>query len=300
MWLVLTPPPHGYGPFARATSPSTASSSSSRSWPGQCVRTDCWRAARAPDEGSHLNQELRDSLRALMATQAELVRRERMVTLVGELSATVAHEVRNPRAPPPTLWRPCGTQASDGARGHPLNIPDDEMQRLDHLLDFANPMEPRPQLQLLPPVVDGAPERVTALRPRAHPPGPHRGREPAARRRGPAPAPRGPHPPLHPRRADPAVRWHPHNKARARPARRRPACPADHLRHRARHSPEVRDRIFEPFVTTCASSTGLGLAIIRRIADRHPARCPSTAAPRPGRHLHRLTVPHAGQISAPG
>jgi len=34
---------------------------------------------------------------------------------------------------------------------------------------------------------------------------------------------------------------------------------------------EVRARIFEPFVTTRAAGIGLGLAVVRQVADEHSA-----------------------------
>ncbi|MDJ0739204.1 MAG: PAS domain S-box protein [Gammaproteobacteria bacterium] len=43
--------------------------------------------------------------------------------------------------------------------------------------------------------------------------------------------------------------------------------------------PEVRDRLFEPFVTTRTKGTGLGLAIVRQIADLHAAAVALTPNP---------------------
>jgi nitrogen fixation/metabolism regulation signal transduction histidine kinase len=36
---------------------------------------------------------------------------------------------------------------------------------------------------------------------------------------------------------------------------------------------KVLKRAFEPYVTTKAKGTGLGLAVVKKIADEHGARC---------------------------
>jgi two-component system sensor kinase FixL len=54
--------------------------------------------------------------------------------------------------------------------------------------------------------------------------------------------------------------------------------------------PEVRGRIFEPFVTTKRTGTGLGLSIARRVVEAHGGSL--AVADRPGGGaLFRVTLP---------
>jgi len=55
-------------------------------------------------------------------------------------------------------------------------------------------------------------------------------------------------------------------------------------------SPEIIDRIFNPFFTTKAQGSGLGLAIVRKIVDAHDGRIDVTSSPE-GRTCFRVTLP---------
>ena len=56
--------------------------------------------------------------------------------------------------------------------------------------------------------------------------------------------------------------------------------------------PELRDRLFEPYVTTKEHGTGLGLAIARRIVEEHPGRLELHAGSSGGA-LFRVVLPRA-------
>ncbi|MEJ7729080.1 MAG: ATP-binding protein [Polyangiaceae bacterium] len=99
--------------------------------------------ARASELRSR-SRELATSFEELRAAQTELVRKEQLAA-VGELSAVVAHEVRNPLAiisnAVATLRRP---DVADSDRATLLGILDEETVRLNHivgdLLSYARPV----------------------------------------------------------------------------------------------------------------------------------------------------------------
>lgn len=105
------------------------------------------RFVRTADELGRRTEELRRSYSNLRVTQEELVRKEQLAA-VGELSAVIAHEVRNPLAiiknAVSSLRRPT-LRPSD--RGVLLGILDEEVDRLNRLvrdlLAYARPVEPR-------------------------------------------------------------------------------------------------------------------------------------------------------------
>ncbi len=105
------------------------------------------RFVRSVDELGHRTQELRQSYSELRITQEELVRKEQLAA-VGELSAVIAHEVRNPLA----IIKNAGSSLRRSAlrpddRFVLLGILDEEVDRLARLvrdlLAYARPVEPR-------------------------------------------------------------------------------------------------------------------------------------------------------------
>ncbi|MBZ4419244.1 MASE1 domain-containing protein [Myxococcus sp. RHSTA-1-4] len=294
----------GGGPFAQAAFHNASiawlqSFLAGASLSGLLLASALSERRRAQDEVSHLNRELRESLRTLAATQAELVRRERLAAL-GELSATVAHEVRNPLgaiANAVAALRRLAPQATEGPAGTLLGIMDEEVHRLDllvnDLLDFTRPVEPRLEPQPLQPVVEGA--LTASLRSG----GPHItvSREVDER--------------LPPVAVDPqllhvaltnlftnAVQAMPRGgtlTARLEPDTRDGTPHARLTISDTGHgmAPEVRARIFEPFFTTRASGIGLGLAIVRRIVDGHHGEVSVQSAPGQGTTF-TVWLPYAG------
>jgi signal transduction histidine kinase len=55
-------------------------------------------------------------------------------------------------------------------------------------------------------------------------------------------------------------------------------------------APELRDKIFNPFITTKPKGSGLGLAIVRKIVDAHEGRIDMTSSPDRGTTF-RVTLP---------
>jgi signal transduction histidine kinase len=241
-------------------------------------------------------EDLRRSYEALARTQAELVTHERLAAL-GELSAVMAHEVRNPVA---IIFNSIGNlrrlikPAPDATLL--LDIVGQEAQRLNRivgdLLDFAKPYALNPRPEQLSVLVHAAVE--------------------AARRAAPeAPA-----------RIEADLFCQPDemvvldgamfqqalinlivNAVQAMPkggtVTVRAGCEgaddASTLRcevtdEGAGVAPGDEMRIFQPFFTTKATGTGLGLAVVKRIADALHGAVEVTRAPSGGA-VFTLTVP---------
>jgi PAS domain S-box-containing protein len=222
---------------------------------------------------ARLVEDLRRSYAELARTQAELVERERLA-VVGELSASIAHEVRNPLG---VVFNSLGSLRrlmgkTNGDVKLLLDIIGEEAERLnrmvDDLLDFARPLQPAVERVTLEPLVRDAIEAARAQHAQAAPVSVGvdvQGAEQV--------------------RADPrllrqalvnlvlnalqALGRGGAVSITARPCAQRggaviavaddgPGIPEAH-----------RARVFQPFFTTKAKGTGLGLAVVKRIAEGH-------------------------------
>lgn len=126
------------------------------------------RFTRTTDELSRRSKELQRSYTYLRHTQEALIEKEQLAT-VGELSAVIAHEVRNPIAiiknAAATLKNP---SLADTDRGGLLSILDDETDRLNrivnNLLAFARPVVPRSRPTEIAPLLHHALELAREVR----------------------------------------------------------------------------------------------------------------------------------------
>ncbi len=228
-------------------------------------------------DNARLFEDLKKSYHELARAQQELVKRERLAAL-GELSAIVAHEVRNPLG---AIFNSLATlkrvvPAREDARML-LGIVGEESERLDRmvgdLLDFSRPHDPQRRPASLAEVIDGAlavagpgaSARGVSLRsdvPEDLPPLPldvqllHQALLNLVRNAIQALPPGGTvtvRARLEQRDAT--------NFARIEVEDDGPGIP-----------PELADRVFQPFFTTRAAGSGLGLAVVKRIAESHGAQ----------------------------
>jgi PAS domain S-box-containing protein len=219
-------------------------------------------------ENARLYEDLRCSYEKLAHAQRQLIEQERLAAL-GELSAVVAHEVRNPLG---VIFNSLGSlrrmlQPEGDARVL-LDMVGEEADRLNRivgdLLDFARPVTPVLRPEPLERVVDEAVAAAVG----------EGSSVTVAREVGPDLPPV----PMDARLVRQAVLNVAANAVQAMPRGGRlgvricrdargvlveledtgPGIPAD-----------IRTRIFEPFFTTKASGTGLGLAVVKRIMDGH-------------------------------
>ncbi len=220
-------------------------------------------------DNARLYEDLRRSYAELERAQQRLIQGERLAAL-GEMSAVVAHEVRNPLG---VIFNSLGSLRRlvrpTGDAKMLLEIVEEEADRLNRivgdLLDFARPATPELVREPLERVVEDALAVALAQRPAAFE---------VARELDPS----LPAVPMDARLVRQAVLNVIVNALQAMPEGGRLT-----VRTRAEGDEavleiedtgagipdEVRARIFEPFFTTKASGTGLGLAVVRRIVEGH-------------------------------
>ena len=218
---------------------------------------------------ARLFDDLKRSYDKLAQAREELVKRERLAAL-GELSAVVAHEVRNPLG---VVFNSLGSLRK-AVRGNTdaemlIGIVGEEADRLNRivsdLLDFARPHEASLRLEPLDPVLESAREATLALTGSAHeialevdPALPRVAADARMMRQAVInllvnavqASPRGGKVVLRAQACS--------GKVGIAVSDAGPGIPAAH-----------RARIFQPFFTTKATGTGLGLAVVKRIVEAH-------------------------------
>jgi two-component system sensor histidine kinase HydH len=222
-------------------------------------------------ENARLYEDLKSSYGELALAQAKLVQRERLAAL-GELAAVVAHEVRNPLGAMfnalSGLRRMLG---ESGEVGVLLSILGEESDRINRiigdLLDFARPPDLAVGRGSLTSAVQEAMSAALSVP----------GIEVQCRIEPGLDQAR-----MDQRQIRQALLNLFHNAVQAMPTgghvriwvhrverRGIPAVAIDVADSGPGIAPGLIERIFEPFYTTKASGTGLGLAVVRRIAEGH-------------------------------
>lgn len=240
---------------------------------------------------------LETALRALRDTREALVRQERLAAL-GEMSAMVAHEVRNPIAVMFNALSTVRRGALDAQQAMLLEIVDEEARRLQRLvtdlLDFSRPASLRAAETDVASLVATA---VEAARASAHelPDAPEiEQRVPDA---------------TCPVRVDPELCRRAlinllDNALRAPGCRRvrvSADCDGDALTLRVCDDGEgvpesLREKVFAPFYSSRPAGTGLGLAIVRNVALAHGGSVSCSAAEGGGASFS-LCIPRAPSAS---
>ncbi len=233
-------------------------------------------------DNARLYEDLRRSYADLARAQQQLIEGERLAAL-GELSAVVAHEVRNPLG---VIFNSIGSLRRlvrpAGDAKMLFDIVEEEADRLNRivgdLLDFARPSTPQVLPELLDRVAEDAVGAAIAQ---------HGGRVELARDFDPDLPPVA----MDARLVRQAVLNVAVNAVQAMPrggritlrTRREPTAARVEIEDSGPGIPdEVRERIFEPFFTTKASGTGLGLAVVRRIVEGHGGEVTVWSAPGAG------------------
>jgi PAS domain S-box-containing protein len=246
-------------------------------------------------ENARLYEDLRRSYAELERAQHRLIQRERLAAL-GELSAVVAHEVRNPLG---VIFNSLGSLRRlvrpTGDAKLLLDIVGEEADRLNRivgdLLDFARPSTPQLRPERLASVVEDAVGAALAQKP---------ARVEIVHEHDPAVPPV----PMDARLVRQAILNVAVNAVQAMPRggritlRTRRAADAVVLEIEdtgAGIPEEVSARIFEPFFTTKASGTGLGLAVVKRIVEGHGGTVEARNAPGAGA-VFALSFPLAGSV----
>ncbi len=224
-------------------------------------------------------RELQRSLQALRSTREALVRRERLAAL-GEMSAMVAHEVRNPLG---VIFNAVSTLRRDALQAQQarlLGMVDEEARRLNRLvaalLDFARPGDIRRVVTPLASTLGSAVEAAVSAS----------GRD-VSRAVDVEVTPDSLAAEVDRDMLRRAVVNLLDNALQAPGCRRvvvRACCDGDDVLVSVSDDglgvpPSVRSKLFAPFFTTRPMGTGLGLAIVRNVALAHGGTVEYTETP---------------------
>ena len=247
---------------------------------------------------ARLYESLWASYAELAATRAEMVKRERLAAL-GELSAIVAHEVRNPLG---VIFNAVASlrriMKLEGDAAMLMDILVEESDRLNRmvgdLLDYTRPRNPVLQNEDLLRVLQDSLEAAKALGATERPVEPGMPPVPMDRRlirqalvnvavNALQSMPQGGQLQVKARREAHGGR----EQLRIDVTDQGPGIPA-----------ELLHRVFEPFFTTKAQGTGLGLAVVKRILEEHRGEIAVESAPGRGTTF-TLRLPLTQPLSFP-
>lgn len=249
-----------------------------------------------------LVEDLRHSFVRLAEAQEDAVQRERLAAL-GELAAVVAHEVRNPVAVIFNAVAGLRKELSGAGEAPPLvRVISEEATRLEEmvsdLLDFARPSVPDLETASVEEIARQASQRAL----QAFPEQPRQIRIAV-----------DPHPPmamadarlLHQATLNLLI-----NALQASP----PSAPVlirigreergepkvrmvkvEVIDHGPGIAPDTTERIFQPFFTTKAKGSGLGLAVVKKVVDAHHGEVRVDSTPGHG-STFTLWIPEAAPI----
>jgi len=245
---------------------------------------------------ARLYDDLRRSYAKLAEAQVELVKRERLAAL-GELAAVVAHEVRNPLG---VMFNSLSSLSRllhlDGDAKVLFDIVGEEAERLDRiirdLLDFARPHDPTLSTRPLGPLLADALEAATHDAPHVRPIL--------------EVDPDLPEIPLDERMMRQALINLFSNGVQSMPkggelrvAARLTGGPNPEVEVEVSDqgggiAPEFSGKIFQPFFTTKATGTGLGLAVVKRVVEGHRGRIDFETRPGEGTTFSVFLPAHEG------